>query len=41
LEQVFLRREAVGFEHGGIERGVGVFGRILAGEFERAIDEFA
>jgi hypothetical protein len=38
LEEVFLGGEAVGGEDGGVEFGVGVFERILAGQFERAIN---
>jgi len=36
-EEVLLGGEAVGGEDGGIECGVGVFERVVAGEFERAI----
>jgi hypothetical protein len=38
LEEVFLGREIVGGEDGGVERGVGILEGILAGEFERAIN---
>ncbi len=37
-EEVGLGVEAVGGEHGGIQRGVGVLERIGAGEFEGAIE---
>lgn len=37
-EEVRLGGEAVGGEHGGIQRGVGVLERIGAGEFEGAIE---
>src|SRR6266567_5079756 len=37
-EEVFFGGEAVGGQYGGVERGVGILERILAGEFERAID---
>ena len=36
LEEVLLGGEAVGGQHGGVEFGVGVFERIVAGEFECA-----
>ena len=37
-EKVGLGGEAVGGEHGGIQRDVGVLERIGAGEFEGAIE---
>jgi hypothetical protein len=38
LEEVAFGGETVGGEDGGVEGGVGVFQRVVAGEFERAID---
>lgn len=38
LEQVFLRGEAVGFQHRGVERGVRILQRMLTGEFERPVN---
>ena len=40
-QQVGFGFEAVGGEHGGIQRGVGVLERIGAGEFEGAIERAA
>jgi hypothetical protein len=40
FEQIFLGRKAVSFEDGRIERGVSILERVLAGEFEGAIDGF-
>ena len=37
-EEVGFGGEAVGGEDGGIERGVGVFERVRAGEFEGAVE---
>ncbi len=38
LKEIFLGGKAIGGQDGGVERGVSVFERVLAGEFERAID---
>ena len=37
-EQILFRVEAVGGEDGGVKRGVGVFERICAGQFEGPIE---
>ena len=37
-EQILFCAEAIGGQHRGVERGVGIFERVLAREFERAVD---
>jgi hypothetical protein len=36
-QQVFLGGETVGGEDGGVQGGMGVFKRVRAGQFERAV----
>jgi hypothetical protein len=36
-QEILLGRKSVGVQHGRVERGVGVFERVLAGQLQRAI----